>query len=93
MELNNIKTELDLSIQNIDKILNQEDFSAYHQIKSSLINTRELLAKQNFIEAKKKLLLCIRLLMEAPTKDKKLGFDTLTKVDSVYKKISALLIN
>ncbi len=88
--MNNIGSEINLAIQNIDSILEKEDFSAYHQVRKSLEFASELIKAENYIEAKKPLLLSIRLLMEAPTKDKDLGLDTLKKVDAVYKKVASL---
>ena len=78
------------AIENIDVILSEEDFSAYHQIRKSLINAMNFLLESKKADAEKHLLLCIRLLMEAPTKNKELGLQTLVKIDSIYKKLSSI---
>jgi hypothetical protein len=78
------------AIENIDTILSEENFSAYHQVRKSLINTVNFLFENKKADAEKHLLLCIRLLMEAPTKNKELGLQTLVKIDSIYKKISSI---
>lgn len=93
MDLKNINIELDLAIQSIDQIIVDEDFAAYREVKMSLYKTKEFLSEHSFSEAKKELLFSIRLLMEAPTKDKQLGFDALSSVDMIYKKICSLLTN
>lgn len=91
MELNVIKKDIDLSIKNIDKILSQEDFSAYHKIKNILKKSIVYLDASNEIEAKKQLSLSIRFLMEAPPKDKNLGLKTLKDLDKTFKELSALI--
>jgi hypothetical protein len=78
------------AIENIDLILSGEDFSAYHQIRKSLIDAMNFLLESRKVDAEKHLLLCIRLLMEAPTKNKELGLQTLVKIDSIYKKLSSI---
>ncbi|MFN7911685.1 MAG: hypothetical protein ACK5QC_07650 [Bacteroidota bacterium] len=77
------------AIENMDSILSSEDFSAYRQIRKSLIDTMNFLFENKKIDAEKHLLLCIRLLMEAPPKNKELGMETLVKIDSIYKNLSA----
>lgn len=91
MELEAIKDDINLSIQNINKILSQEDFSAYHKIKDLLKKSIAYLDASNETEAKKQLALSIRFLMEAPPKDKNLGLNTLKELDKTFKKLSALI--
>ena len=78
------------AVENIQSILSEEDFSAYHQIKKSLIEALNFLLENKKVDAEKHLLLCIRLLMEAPPKNKELGMETLIKIDSIYKNLSSL---
>lgn len=78
------------AIENIDKIISNEDFPAYHQIRNLLINTINFICEDKKAEAEKHLLLCIRLLMEAPPKNKDLGMETLVKLDSIYKNLSSI---
>lgn len=78
------------AIENIQSIISQEDFSAYHQIKKSLVDALNFLIENKKLDAEKHLLLCIRLLMEAPPKNKDLGMETLIKIDSIYKNLSSL---
>jgi hypothetical protein len=79
------------AIEKIDIIISEDDFSAFHHIKSSLIEALNFLLGNKKVDAEKHLLLCIRLLMEAPPKNKELGMETLIKIDSIYKELSALL--
>lgn len=93
MDLDNIIRNLDLSIKNIEAIIKNEKFPAYYQIQNLLLETKNLLNSKEFIHAEKNLLTCIRLLMEAPTRNKEIGLDTLTKIDETYKLVTALRIN
>jgi len=77
------------TIENIDLIILNEDFSAYHDIRKSLIKAINYLFDNKKVDAEKHLFLCIRLLMEAPPKNKALGLETLLKIDSIYKNLSS----
>jgi len=93
MNLENTKEHLNRSIINIEVIIKNEKFPAYCQVERLLLETREMLNNEEFINSEKNLITCIRLLMEAPTKDKQLGLDTLTNVDKTYKLLKALRVN
>ena len=76
------------AIECIDTILLEEDFSAYRQIRESLVKALNFLLDDMKENAVNHLLLCIRLLMDAPPKNKDLGLETLVKIDSIYKQLS-----
>ena len=89
MSFKKINIEVIEAIDDVDSIIDQEDFSAYHDIKNALIKTLNFLLENKKADAEKHLLLCIRLFMDAPPKNKKLGLATLVKIDSIYKSLSA----
>ncbi|GAA0875714.1 hypothetical protein GCM10009118_21230 [Wandonia haliotis] len=89
MSFKKFNIEILEAIESVDLIISSEDFSAYHQIRKSLIDALNFLFENKKTDAQKHLLLCIRLLMEAPTKNKELGLETLVKIDSIYKRLSA----
>lgn len=85
-----IKKNIELAIGKINKILAEDDFSAFHRIKQSLNTALVSLNENSQNEAKKELLFSIRLLMEAPPSHKELGLETLVFIDNIYKELSAV---
>lgn len=79
------------SIENIDSIIREENFSAYQDIKVALTKALNFLLENKKTDAEKQLLLAIRLLMEAPPKNKEMGMISLVKIDSVYKGLIGLI--
>ncbi|WP_430612007.1 hypothetical protein [Flavobacterium sp. JP2137] len=90
-KLKDIKLEIEQIIQNINDIISEEDFSAYHTIKNYLNKMTDCILEYKIIDANKYLGFCIRSIMEAPPKNEQLGLDTLTRMDTLYKKLIVLL--
>ena len=90
-KLNDIKLEIEQIIQNINDIISEEDFSAYHTIKDYLNKATDCILEYKIIDANKYLGFSIRAIMEAPPKNEQLGLDTFTRMDTLYKKLIVLL--
>lgn len=88
MSLKKINIEILEAIEDIDTIISQENFSAYFDIKNTLIKTLNFLLENKKADAENHLLFCIRLLMEAPPKNEELGLAMLIKIDTIYKNLS-----
>lgn len=86
-----IQTDTNEVIGKLDEILKQENFSAYQQIRQSLNDTIDLILNNKIEESRKEIAFSIRLLQEAPPKDKDLGYETLIKMDAIHKQIVHLL--
>lgn len=88
------KEDIQNIIQILDSILKEEDFSAYRKLKHNYINAIKLLENNSPIqEIKSELEFTIRILMEAPPKNKELGLQALIAMDLVYKKIESQLLS
>lgn len=72
----------------ITELLVEEKFPAFIQMKKELAFAREFQDKNDLSAMKQKLGLCIRLLMEAPPRNKTQGLILLTKLDHAYKSIN-----
>lgn len=72
----------------ITELLVEEKFPAFVQMKKEITFAREIRDKNKLSVMKQKLGLCIRLLMEAPPRDKTKGLILLNKLDHVYKSIN-----
>jgi len=91
LQLHEIKAGILDVIDDIDKIIEREDFSAYHHIRESCESAIVLLSENKINDSQKEIAFSIRLLMEAPPKDKVLGYSTLLKMDSIYKNFPTLV--
>lgn len=90
-KLNDIKLEIEQIIQNINDIICEEDFSAYYDIKNSLKKASDFISEHKILEAKKHVQFSIRLLKEAPPRNKSLGLDTLTRMRIIDEKTQNLI--
>ncbi len=88
MNIDELKTDVNSMIQTIDEILSQEDFSAYHQIKESLLKSRTLIENNELKSASQQIGLSFRLLSEAPPKNKELSLNLFHSLDRLYKKLN-----
>lgn len=88
MEL--IKINISLAIDNINKIIQEESFSAYPEVKRGLLSALDFVNKNDLDSAQKQLYFSFRMLSEAPPKNRDLGYDTLVKIDEASDLIKSI---
>ena len=88
MNLKELESDVNSLIQAIDQILLNEDFSAYHRVKQSLLKTKTLIQDNELQSALKEIGLSFRLISEAPPKDKSLSLSIFHALDKLYKELN-----
>ncbi len=85
MNIENFNELLESAISNVNQIVKEDSFPAYVQVKELLESCKSLDLQKDAELAKKTLAFAIRLMMDAPTKDRDFGLETLQKIDAAYK--------
>ena len=89
--VNEIENEIKDAMGNLDIIIEQENFSAYYDVRKSLNTAVKFLTDNMVKDCQKEISFSIRLVTEAPPKDVDLGYSTLLQLDSIYKKLATLI--
>ena len=87
----NIIDKLHNVILNINKTIEEENFSAYYRIKESCLESVNLVNEHKFNEASKEISFSIHLIMEAPPKNHDIGNKIIFELQAIYELIIQLI--